>query len=222
MFERTLLKLSLSRMHFPVCSLGPGKRVGLWFQGCSIKCPGCISMDTWTSSINQVDLSQVLDLLEDWLPNADGITITGGEPFDQVVPLKQILEISRSFSHINTFVFTGYESNSISNQLQYLDGLIDTIMTGPFDESAPQSKPLRGSDNQKLLALTHFGKALKQEIEKMSADTRPLDFVFDGDSAWMAGVPARKDIQRVIQLIGSKGIDAKSLEHRSVNKRSHD
>ncbi|MCT5046402.1 radical SAM protein, partial [Pseudomonas aeruginosa] len=27
--------------------MGTGRRLGIWFQGCSIRCPGCISADTW-------------------------------------------------------------------------------------------------------------------------------------------------------------------------------
>ena len=39
--------VSISRLHFPVTTLGPGHRIGIWFQGCSIRCEGCLSMDTW-------------------------------------------------------------------------------------------------------------------------------------------------------------------------------
>ena len=38
--------LALSRMHFPVTTLGPGNRIGIWVQGCTIRCPGCVSADT--------------------------------------------------------------------------------------------------------------------------------------------------------------------------------
>lgn len=41
------MRMILSRLHFPVTTLGPGRRIGVWFQGCSIRCAGCISRDTW-------------------------------------------------------------------------------------------------------------------------------------------------------------------------------
>ena len=56
------MNISLSRVHFPVTTLGPGQRLGLWFQGCSIRCAGCISADTWGPGKHPLPLAQVLDL----------------------------------------------------------------------------------------------------------------------------------------------------------------
>ncbi len=39
--------IELNKAHWPVTVLGPGRRIGLWVQGCSIHCPGCVSQDTW-------------------------------------------------------------------------------------------------------------------------------------------------------------------------------
>ena len=39
--------IAVNRLHWPVTVLGPGRRVGIWMQGCSIGCPGCVSRDTW-------------------------------------------------------------------------------------------------------------------------------------------------------------------------------
>lgn len=57
------MNLALSRMHFPVTTLGPGDRIGIWFQGCSIRCTGCISKDTWDPEINHINISEVENLL---------------------------------------------------------------------------------------------------------------------------------------------------------------
>ena len=39
--------LQLNKAHWPVTVLGPGRRIGLWVQGCAIHCRGCVSQDTW-------------------------------------------------------------------------------------------------------------------------------------------------------------------------------
>ena len=39
--------LRIGRMMAPVQSLGPGRRLVLWLQGCTLACPGCVSPDLW-------------------------------------------------------------------------------------------------------------------------------------------------------------------------------
>ncbi len=77
------MMLNLSRIHFPVTTLGPGNRIGIWFQGCSIRCKGCISVDTWGMKKGSVSVDEIISVIDPWLDMADGITISGGEPFDQ-------------------------------------------------------------------------------------------------------------------------------------------
>jgi anaerobic ribonucleoside-triphosphate reductase activating protein len=78
-----MTSIALSRLHFPVTTLGPGRRIGIWLQGCSIRCPGCISADTWAAAQGQTTTEAVVDAIILWLPDAEGITVSGGEPFDQ-------------------------------------------------------------------------------------------------------------------------------------------
>ena len=87
--------IAISRVHFPITTLGPGKRLGIWMQGCSIHCPGCISADTWAVGKGVIELEHLLTSIESWLPNADGVTISGGEPFDQFQPLLALLQSLR-------------------------------------------------------------------------------------------------------------------------------
>ncbi|MGH1484706.1 MAG: 4Fe-4S single cluster domain-containing protein [Cellvibrionaceae bacterium] len=203
-------------MHYPVTSLGPGKRVGLWFQGCSLRCEGCISTDTWVHEKNKVDISEVFNLLDIWLPKSDGITITGGEPFDQPEQLKQILRHCRDYSHITTFVYSGYSLEKLSTHLRLMKNSIDVLMADPLNISQPQSKPLRGSDNQRLVAFSNEGDSMIRQINQQPIEDKPLNFAFDGDTAWFAGVPKRGDISRVVQKIQENGIEAKSVEDKKA------
>ncbi len=201
-------------MHYPVTSLGPGKRVGLWFQGCSIRCEGCISTDTWATGKNKVNIAEVFDLLDSWLPESNGITITGGEPFDQPDQLLQILNHCRKYDHITTFVYSGYSLENLIEQLNSMDGLIDALMTDPLDISQTQNQPLRGSDNQRLLSFSNKGNALLRQIEQQSTENNSLNFMFDGNTTWFAGVPSRGDISRVVQEMKKNGVEAKTVEDK--------
>jgi anaerobic ribonucleoside-triphosphate reductase activating protein len=87
----TLPRISLSKLHFPITALGPGRRIGIWFQGCSIRCAGCMSRDTWAFTRDGEPVETVLKRMEPWFAEADGITISGGEPFDQADGLLALL-----------------------------------------------------------------------------------------------------------------------------------
>ena len=69
-----MTSIAISRVHFPVTTLGPRRRLGIWMQGCSIRCPGCISADTWATGRGVVALPQLLCQIAPWLDEAEGIT----------------------------------------------------------------------------------------------------------------------------------------------------
>src|SRR3546814_9784731 len=69
--RRRLMRIAVSRLHFPVTALGPGRRIGLWLQGCSIRCPGCISVDTWAHDAGHVPLSYLTERIEGLAGEAD-------------------------------------------------------------------------------------------------------------------------------------------------------
>src|SRR4051794_30769668 len=100
--------IALSRIHFPLTTLGPGRRIGIWLQGCSIRCPGCISLDTWAKGRGATTVDAVLDSVRPWLAAADGITVSGGEPFDQEAALEALLHGLRARTSADILVFSGY------------------------------------------------------------------------------------------------------------------
>src|SRR5262249_5797040 len=136
--------LFLSRLHFPITALGPGKRVGIWFQGCSLHCPGCISADTWRPGRGRTTVASVLETMRPWLRKADGVTISGGEPLEQPLALIALLEAIRENSDGDILVYTGLELGELDGVLGRAQGLIDALITGPYRNDLPQTLPLRG------------------------------------------------------------------------------
>lgn len=199
---------SISRVHFPVTTLGPGRRIGIWFQGCSIRCPGCISVDTWEPGLGHTSVEETLASLEPWLPSADGLTVSGGEPFDQPEALRATLEGWRSLSPTSVLVFTGRELEDVAGWLHAHAGLIDALVTGPYRRDLPQTKALRGSDNQQLHILTAQGAAFEAYERTRGQEDRRLDVMFDEDGgAWFAGIPNHGDFirfRRALTLAGHR------------------
>lgn len=132
---------------------GPGERFVLWVQGCSMHCPGCWNPDTW--STQPKSLTSIDDL---WLEiksvgGLEGVTFTGGEPFDQAGALAVLGQRART-AKLSLVVFTGYDLAWLTRPEHHaLLAVTDLLVAGPYQREAPAAGiPLLGSTNQK----THF------------------------------------------------------------------
>lgn len=215
------MKLFLSRMHFPVHRLGPGRRVGIWFQGCSIRCPGCISVDTWDAGRGATTVEAVMEAASPWLTQADGVTVSGGEPFDQPEALSELLKRVRASTKADVLVYSGYSRDELGDRLGGLAGLIDALITERFVAEAPQTMLLRGSDNQRLHYLSSLGEERFRSYERpFDVSDIALDVMFGDDGeVWMAGIPRRGDLQRLSALLRTGGHIATTTEGRTSKKR---
>ncbi len=214
------MKISLSRIHYPISTLGPGKRIGIWFQGCSIRCQGCISADTWTFGDGVTSVTELLDAISPWFDEADGITISGGEPFDQAESLRCVLQELKNrlngtrLIEQDILVYSGYEKSEIEHHLTNMDGLIDALITGRFQMEKSQTLPLRGSDNQVLHTLTALGKErFPKANEALMTETKSLDIMFDDDNfVWIAGIPQRGELAQLSRILQLKGFETFTTE----------
>ncbi len=197
---------AVSRLHYPVTTLGPGLRLGLWLQGCSIRCPGCISLDTWKPNVGLVPLPELLERVVGLATDAEGLTISGGEPFDQPDVLAAVLTTWRKVSARSTLIFTGKEFGAVAPWIANNDGLVDAVITGPFRSDEAQTMALRGSDNQELHVLTPLGGEMTIYERPLLPADRRLDVMFDElGHAWFAGIPARGDLGRLRRALASAG-----------------
>jgi len=197
--------VSLSRIHFPIHTLGPGRRIGIWFQGCSIRCPGCVSLDTWNASTGGSTVEALLGTISQWLSEADGITVSGGEPFDQPDALRLLLHAIRQTFSGDILVYSGYPLERLD--LARFFGLIDALISDPFERGAGQSLPLRGSDNQRLNCLTKMGHDRFGEYMTPRPADRALDVMIDDKSGevFLVGIPRPGDMRRFSDLLEEMG-----------------
>ena len=203
-------EIHISRLHFPVTTLGPGRRVGIWFQGCTIRCNGCIAVDTWQQNTGQTAVESVIDLVGQWSNDADGITITGGEPFDQSSALIALLRMLEKLRVRDVLVYTGYSRVDVQDTLEQVDGLIDALVSEQYDAQATDKLSLRGSDNQILHLLTTKGVQRFEQYNRELPTSHALDAMFDEDgTVWLCGIPKRNDLSRLQALLDLQG-------HRAV------
>lgn len=208
------IPIRISRVHFPVTTLGPGQRVGIWFQGCSIRCAGCISTDTWEKERGLTTVGDLLALVHPWMQVADGVTVSGGEPFDQVGALTALLCGLKRAQGQDVLVYSGYPFERISAYDVVASGQIDAVISDPFEIDSPQTLALRGSDNQRLNLITDTGrKRFSSYQTTVEISKRSLDAMFDQDGAvWFAGIPNRGDFARLRAVLREQGHEVLTSE----------
>lgn len=218
-----MVTIQLNKAHWPVTVLGPGRRIGLWVQGCSIRCKGCVSQDTWPA--DPAKSIAVSDLLT-WCRRVgadgfDGVTISGGEPFDQPAGLKALLEALNRWRRkasldFDVLCYSGYPLKTLEREHRALLDLLDAIVPEPYADALPLSNLWRGSGNQPLVPLSTRGRARYAPFVDAPADTagKRMQVAVDGGRVWMIGIPARGDMARLEALCQSRGLTLDQVSWR--------
>jgi anaerobic ribonucleoside-triphosphate reductase activating protein len=173
-------------------------------------------MDTWAPDRGITTIDEVLNAIAHWIPAADGITISGGEPFDQPDALLELLRRLRSLTEADVLVFTGHPWMKVMETVNAFPGLIDALIAGPFDVNQTQTQALRGSDNQELHFLTAMGHERFAPFQRPITEAeRTLDVMFDdrGD-VWFAGIPGRDDFRRLREMLENTGARLSTSEDK--------
>ena len=215
-----MISVAINRMHFPLTTLGYGRRVGVWFQGCSIRCPGCVSRDTWTATAHHVlSIEDVLSWLQPKLREADGLTISGGEPFDQPEALRVLIRSVRPGFSGDIILYTGHPWSGIQSEHPWVENDldVDVVISEPYLSSAPASLIWRGSDNQRFHLLTSLGSQRYGEAvnDQRWPEKRSLDVCVGENEIWMAGIPRPGDLARLQAGLRRRGFSCATSEHSS-------
>jgi anaerobic ribonucleoside-triphosphate reductase activating protein len=184
----------------PRCEvLGPGIRFGLWVQGCGIGCTGCISPQ-WIPFAGG-EVVAVAALAERIAREAvDGLTISGGEPFDQAGALAELVRAVRARRDLSALSYTGYTLDHLRrhgtpDQHALLAGL-DLLIDGPYLPRKHADLRWRGSANQRIRLLSG------RHAPVTPADDRGAGLQFDisptGDLHW-TGVPPVPDFRASLE-----------------------
>lgn len=203
--------INLSRLHWPVTALGFGRRVGIWFQGCSIRCAGCCAQDTWDAdSSSNVALERVLD----WVAarpvdEIDGFTLSGGEPFDQPEALVGLARELRSRyctrSDRDILTYSGHPWRRLIREHRSILKMLDVVISEPFVRERPGDS-LRGSNNQKIHRLTRLARERYGPDYEIQNPNRSMQVHYDGRTLWMIGIPQSGDLERFQEELGKSGI----------------
>jgi anaerobic ribonucleoside-triphosphate reductase activating protein len=217
------VKIAINKAHYPITVLGPGRRIGIWLQGCSIRCKGCVSQDTWaTDPAREIPVAQLMS----WCRTVgaagfDGVTISGGEPFDQpkaLAALLNALDHWRNTDRLNFDIlcYSGYPLATLQKRHGRLLARLDALIPEPFVDALPLTHKWRGSANQTLVALSPRGQACYAEAIEAPADEldKRIQVSVDDGRIWYVGIPARGDMAAMESSCRERGVDFAQVSWR--------
>ena len=135
---------------------GPGARFTVWVQGCSRRCKGCFNPLTHDAMGGfEMSVSEIVKIIPS---EATGITLSGGEPFEQPEEIVLLLDEVRKIK-LHTLVYTGFQYEDLKASqdmsVQHCLSLIDMLIDGEFREGVQSFIAWAGSGNQRLIELNN-------------------------------------------------------------------
>lgn len=213
--------LLINKLHAPVTVLGPGQRLGIWLQGCRIRCKGCVSQDTWAfDTTKRMPVSDLLVWCAETVRRAaepiTGVTISGGEPFDQpegLLALLRGLHRQPATTGLDLLCYSGYPLKTLQANHAPVLAQLDALIPEPYIDALPLEKRWRGSANQTLELLS--GRA--QERYATTRDSRTckeMQVAISGQQIWFIGLPDRGDMPALEALCRQRGINFSDVSWR--------
>ncbi len=181
---------------------GPGVRSVVWVQGCTIGCPGCFNPHTHVHVRKHLFDPVVLAGRLCQIPDTDGISISGGEPFEQAKACAVLAESVRRCGR-SVVVFTGFSfrhlRESTGSEIRRFLAAIDLIIAGPYVASLSSgASSWRGSTNQTVHALTD--RLALVQGETFAAELT-VEVSVDGVTSRATGFPRNQDLEWFDELI---------------------
>lgn len=149
-------------------SNGEGIRTALFVTGCSHKCKGCFNAVAWNPKSGEPYTTDILEFILDSMkyPYVDGLSLLGGEPFEEY-NLDDLITLCRMTRDIynkdkSIWVYSGYTFEELIKHPKRLKLLkeCDILVDGKYEED--KYNPMlrfRGSSNQRVIDI-------KQSLEK--------------------------------------------------------
>lgn len=186
----------IERILCPIVTLGPGNRLVIWTKGCNKNCSGCISPEmSVIGNAKSFDVEQIFCIVKNIYDTEgfDGVTISGGDPFEQLDELLDLVERLKEVTN-DILVYTGYVWNSFKESLDEITisriiRNISVLIDGPYiREQNIAGLALRGSQNQRII---YFDRAKEELYGKYMESGRQLQNIYIDDDIITVGIMER-------------------------------
>jgi anaerobic ribonucleoside-triphosphate reductase activating protein len=144
-----------------------GMRVSFFCQGCHFKCKGCFNTDTHDfnsgKEFNEDVLNEIVFVVKTYNQNYAGLTLLGGECFDNLpVALTVARRFRKEFPDKTIWIYSGFTYDQIMSDSKKIEllKLCDVLVDGRFMEKLKDlNLKYRGSSNQRIV---NIQESLKQ------------------------------------------------------------
>jgi anaerobic ribonucleoside-triphosphate reductase activating protein len=170
----------------------------------------------------------------------DGVTVSGGEPFQQPEALAALLRgvrawrdtLGRETIKLDILVYSGYVYSRLARSVRTSEilELCDAVITGPYvDRLNPEGRHSqsgsllwRGSANQRIVPLSPLGQeryAALADAEENREDAVPrvqvsVDEGPEGRRVYYIGIPRRGDMEHLTSRLERAGVRAGDVSWR--------
>lgn len=144
---------------------GPGIRLVVFGQGCRHHCPGCHNPESHSLDGGKfMKIDDIINLINE-NPLLDGITLSGGDPFEQAESFAILAKKVKKLG-LNVMTYTGYIYEEILEKLDLVPGwrdlfyTTDILVDGRFElDKKSLMLKFKGSSNQRIINM-------KESLEK--------------------------------------------------------
>lgn len=160
----------VGRVEHAVTVLGPGVRSVVWVAGCRLACPGCTTPELWDPRAGR---ALHVDALAGALARhaLDGLTWSGGEPFEQAAALAAVTALLRSARpDLSVMAYSGFTLGALKRRrdpgVAALLAQLDLLVDGRYIRDRHAALRWRGSSNQTIHALSarHRASLLEPDV----------------------------------------------------------
>ena len=142
---------------------GQGIRQSLWVSGCTHYCKGCFNPQAWNFKYGKEFTKETEEMVLDSFRNApvklSGLSLLGGEPFENVEGLLPFLKrFKEEFPDMTIWCWTGFTFGDLlcttDKKTREMLHMIDVLVDGKFiEEQKDLTLKFRGSKNQRVIDL---------------------------------------------------------------------
>ena len=177
---------------------GPGKRWVLWTQGCTLGCKGCWNTQTWSKKNGETwSISQLLESISSQ-EDIEGITILGGEPFQQLDGIAELIKSVKQLG-LTVMLYTGYEKAEFNDLMWQCFNSSDLVIAGRYrEELRDVGLVWRGSINQILESPSgYYDVTIFEESQEIE-----VHIDHETNEVTLTGYPDIEIVEMIKQLTG--------------------